>query len=69
MGLGLAILAVALTAIAYLLGKQSVAAENNLTVLNTTNLGCLGVGLAVWGLGGHLSIIHAADLGLLSYPR
>ena len=63
-GLGLAILAVALTAVAYLLGKQSVAAENNLTVLNTTNLGCLGVGLAVWGLGGHLSIIHAADLGL-----
>ncbi|MDO7886635.1 hypothetical protein [Hymenobacter cheonanensis] len=66
LGLAMAIFAVAMTAVAYLLGKQSVAVENNLTVINTTNLGCFAVGLAVWGLGGHLSPIHVADLWLFA---
>lgn len=66
LGLGMAIFAVAMTAVAYLLGQKSVATENNLTVINTTNLGCLGVGLAVCALGGHFSALHAADLWLFA---
>ncbi|MFC6223774.1 hypothetical protein ACFP2F_11030 [Hymenobacter artigasi] len=63
-GLALAILAVAMTSIAYLLGKKSLTVENNLTVLNTTNLGCVGVGLLVCVLRGQFSQVHLADLWL-----
>ena len=66
LGLGMALLAVAMTAVAYLLGQKSVATENNLTVINTTNLGCLGVGLVVCALGGHFSVVHAADLWMFA---
>ena len=64
-GLALALVAVAMTALAFLLGKRSVATENNLTVLNTTNVGCLLVGLAVAGVRGYLDPLHWADMWLL----
>lgn len=63
-GLALALLAVGMTSVAYLLGKKSLSVENNLTVLNTTNLGCFGVGLLVCVLRGHFSPVHLADLWL-----
>ena len=63
-GLGLAIIAVAQTSLAYLLGKKSVALENNLTILNASNLGCLFVGLAVCAVRGELSPLHWPDLWL-----
>ncbi|MGI4875548.1 MAG: hypothetical protein ACRYFX_30710 [Janthinobacterium lividum] len=65
-GLALALLAVAMTAGAYLLSKQSVAVENNLVVLNTTNLGCLSLGLAVCAFTKHLNPLHGADAGLFA---
>ena len=64
LGLALAILAVVMTSIAYLLGKKSLSVENNLTVLNTTNLGCFCVGLLVCTLRGQFSPLHLADLWL-----
>lgn len=64
LGLAMAICAVALTAVAYLLSKKSLAVENNLTVLNVSNLGCLFVGLLVCTLRGQIQALRLADLWL-----
>ena len=64
-GLLMVIVAVAMTAVAYLLGKKSVILENNLTVLNVTNLGGLAIGGLVCILQGKFSFFHLADLWLI----
>lgn len=64
-GLALALVAVGQTAFAYLLGKKSVASENNLAIFNVTNLSCIGVGVVVCAVRGQISPLHATDLGLL----
>lgn len=64
LGLGLALIAVAMTSLSYLLIKRSTADENNLTIVNITNIGCILVGVASGILFNNLSLIQLKDLWL-----
>jgi drug/metabolite transporter (DMT)-like permease len=58
----LAIVAVAMISVSYLLIKRSTRDENNFTIVNTTTIGCLIVGLISGVLRGNLGVLHLADL-------
>jgi drug/metabolite transporter (DMT)-like permease len=64
MGLGLALIAVAMTSLSYLLIKRSTTDENNFTIVNITNIGCILVGMVGGAALGNLHMLQLRDLWL-----
>ena len=61
-GLVLGIASVFMVSVSYTLVKKSTSVENNFVIVNTTNIGCIAVGLIAGVLFGNLNILHLADL-------
>jgi hypothetical protein len=66
LGLALCIISVMMVAISYVLIKKSTAEENNFVIVNTTNIGCIIVGLGSGLVFGNLELIKAADLWIFA---
>jgi drug/metabolite transporter (DMT)-like permease len=64
MGLGLALIAVAMTSFSYLLIKRSTSDENNFSIVNITNVGCILVGLISGLAFRNLHMLKLQDLWL-----
>lgn len=65
LGLLLALVAVAQTALAALLNKKSADSENVYVILNISNLSCIVVGIAVGLAKGEFSLLHSNDVWLV----
>lgn len=66
LGLLLALGAVTMTSISYLLIKRSTTDENNFSIVNTTNIGCIAVGLVVGTIRGNLTWMHWEHLWIFA---
>ncbi len=64
-GLIFAIIGVIQLSLAYLLAKKSTGEENNFVIVNTTNIGCIIVGLTSGVIFGNLTLIKPQDFGIL----
>ncbi|RYD58405.1 MAG: hypothetical protein EOP56_05690 [Sphingobacteriales bacterium] len=63
-GLGLALISVSMISLSYLLIKRSTSDENNFSIVNITNIGCIVVG-SISGLAlGNLNMLQLKDLWL-----
>ena len=62
LGLVLALIAVLQVSIAYLLVKKSIGVENNFVIVNTTNIGCILVGIISGLIFGNLNMVRIQDL-------
>lgn len=61
-GLILVLIAVLQVSVAYFLVKKSVKDENNFVIVNTTNIGCIVVGLTSGLIFSNLNVVRIADL-------
>lgn len=66
LGLGLAVISVLMTSIAYLLVKRSTKDENNFVICNTTNIGCIVVGLVSGSIRSNLILPQMQHLWLFA---
>ena len=66
LGLTLCILSVMLVSVSYMLIKKSTGEENNFVIVNTTNIGCIAVGLISGIAFGNLSMIKVSDLWIFA---